>query len=171
MNEIFPHLVLINHITTTSPSPTHSLSLPVPVPDVIDAYVNASKTVLKQGEPLTVNCTAHGGMIVYFSWDIPNREVSRSGSEQELLFSFPFMITLRPPDRAQITSRWRDTPRFLSPCLILLITCGVCIVIIASFRLIFWIVMNEVSEKLQLFIFRFLLRLMLHKVAEKLELY
>lgn len=57
-------------------SPT--LSLPVPVPEAIDAYVNASKTVLKQGEPLSVNCTVHGVELVYFSWDIPNSEVSRS---------------------------------------------------------------------------------------------
>ncbi|XP_039975631.1 platelet-derived growth factor receptor beta isoform X2 [Xiphias gladius] len=45
------------------------------VPEAIDAYVNASKTVLKQGEPLTVNCTVHGVELVFFSWDIPNREV------------------------------------------------------------------------------------------------
>ncbi|XP_073342514.1 platelet-derived growth factor receptor beta [Pagrus major] len=44
------------------------------VPEAIDAYINASKTVLKQGEPLTVNCTVHGVELVYFSWDIPNRE-------------------------------------------------------------------------------------------------
>uniref|UniRef100_A0A3Q4AID1 receptor protein-tyrosine kinase n=2 Tax=Mola mola TaxID=94237 RepID=A0A3Q4AID1_MOLML len=46
------------------------------VPDDIDAYMNASKTVLKHGEPLTVNCTVHGVELVFFSWDIPNREVS-----------------------------------------------------------------------------------------------
>ncbi|XP_029367799.1 platelet-derived growth factor receptor beta isoform X2 [Echeneis naucrates] len=45
------------------------------VPEVIDAYVNASKTVLKQGEPLSVNCTVLGVELVYFSWDIPNSEV------------------------------------------------------------------------------------------------
>lgn len=44
------------------------------VPDMIDAYINASKTVLKQGEPLTVNCTVHGVELVFFSWDIPNGE-------------------------------------------------------------------------------------------------
>ncbi|XP_029961285.1 platelet-derived growth factor receptor beta [Salarias fasciatus] len=44
------------------------------VPDAIDAYINASKTVLKQGEPLTVNCTVHGVELVFFSWDIPNGE-------------------------------------------------------------------------------------------------
>ncbi|XP_035765342.1 platelet-derived growth factor receptor beta [Neolamprologus brichardi] len=43
------------------------------VPEAIDAYINASKTVLKQGEPLTVNCTVHGVELVNFSWDIPNR--------------------------------------------------------------------------------------------------
>lgn len=45
------------------------------VPEAIDAYINASKTVLKEGEPLTVNCTVHGVELVYFSWDIPNREL------------------------------------------------------------------------------------------------
>ncbi|XP_044061327.1 platelet-derived growth factor receptor beta [Siniperca chuatsi] len=45
------------------------------VPEAIDAYINASKTVLKQGEPLTVNCTVHGVELVFFSWDIPNREI------------------------------------------------------------------------------------------------
>ncbi|KAM3867210.1 platelet-derived growth factor receptor beta [Diretmus argenteus] len=44
------------------------------VPEAIDAYMNASKTVLKQGEPLTVNCTIHGVDLVFFSWDYPNRE-------------------------------------------------------------------------------------------------
>ncbi|KAK2904101.1 hypothetical protein Q8A73_010758 [Channa argus] len=47
----------------------------VPVPEGIDAYVNASKTVLKEGESLTVNCTVHGVQLVYFSWDFPNKEV------------------------------------------------------------------------------------------------
>ncbi|XP_019109315.2 platelet-derived growth factor receptor beta [Larimichthys crocea] len=42
------------------------------VPEAIDAYINASKTVLKQGEPLTVNCTVHGVELVFFSWDLPN---------------------------------------------------------------------------------------------------
>ncbi|XP_044219254.1 platelet-derived growth factor receptor beta [Thunnus albacares] len=47
----------------------------VVVPETIDAYVNASKTVLKKGEPLTVNCTVHGVELVFFSWDYPNKEV------------------------------------------------------------------------------------------------
>nr|XP_057919429.1 platelet-derived growth factor receptor beta [Doryrhamphus excisus] len=46
------------------------------VPEAIDAYINASKTVLKQGEPLTVNCTVHGAELVFFSWDVPNREAA-----------------------------------------------------------------------------------------------
>lgn len=79
-----------------------------------------------------MNCTVHGVELVFFSWDIPNREVSRSGAEQALLFSFPFLITFRPHDRAQIESRCRDTPHFLSPCEILLTTCGVGIAIIDS---------------------------------------
>lgn len=44
------------------------------VPEAIEAYINTSKTVLKQGEPLTVNCTVHGLELADFSWDIPNRE-------------------------------------------------------------------------------------------------
>ncbi|XP_057705660.1 platelet-derived growth factor receptor beta [Corythoichthys intestinalis] len=46
------------------------------VPEAIDAYVNSSKTVLKQGEPLTVNCTVHGAELVFFSWDVPNGEAA-----------------------------------------------------------------------------------------------
>lgn len=70
----FQQIVLMNDIMSTSPS---SLSLPASVPEDINAYVNASKTVLKQGEPLTINCTVQGVELVYFSWDIPNRDVSR----------------------------------------------------------------------------------------------
>uniref|UniRef100_A0A3B4YXK0 receptor protein-tyrosine kinase n=1 Tax=Stegastes partitus TaxID=144197 RepID=A0A3B4YXK0_9TELE len=43
-------------------------------PEAMDIYINASKTVLKQGEALTVNCTVHGVELVMFSWDIPNRD-------------------------------------------------------------------------------------------------
>lgn len=64
----------MSDIMTTSPS---SHSLPASVPGDIDAYVNASKTVLKQGEALTVSCTVQGVELVFFSWDIPNRDVSR----------------------------------------------------------------------------------------------
>nr|XP_046261799.1 platelet-derived growth factor receptor beta [Scatophagus argus]XP_046261800.1 platelet-derived growth factor receptor beta [Scatophagus argus] len=49
--------------------------LSIVVPETIDAYINVSKTVLKQGEPLTVNCTVHGVELVKFFWDIPNREL------------------------------------------------------------------------------------------------
>ncbi|KAG7484543.1 hypothetical protein MATL_G00050500 [Megalops atlanticus] len=44
------------------------------VPDAIDAYIDASKTVLKQGEPLTVNCTVKGADIVFFNWEYPQKE-------------------------------------------------------------------------------------------------
>ncbi|XP_051935906.1 platelet-derived growth factor receptor beta [Hippocampus zosterae] len=46
------------------------------VPEAIDAYINASQTVLKQGEPLTINCTVHGAQLVFFSWDVPNTEAA-----------------------------------------------------------------------------------------------
>ncbi|XP_067242896.1 platelet-derived growth factor receptor beta [Chanodichthys erythropterus] len=44
-------------------------------PEGLDPYINASKTVLKQGETLNVNCTVHGALLVYFSWDFPNKDV------------------------------------------------------------------------------------------------
>ncbi|KAF3838256.1 hypothetical protein F7725_010024 [Dissostichus mawsoni] len=46
----------------------------VTIPEAIDIYINASNTVLKQGEPLTVNCTVQGMEIADFSWDRPNSE-------------------------------------------------------------------------------------------------
>ncbi|XP_035377625.1 platelet-derived growth factor receptor beta isoform X1 [Electrophorus electricus] len=44
------------------------------VPEMLDAHINASKTMLKQGEALSVNCTANGVELVYFSWDFPNKD-------------------------------------------------------------------------------------------------
>ncbi|XP_026135819.1 platelet-derived growth factor receptor beta-like [Carassius auratus] len=44
-------------------------------PEALDPYINASKTVLKQGETLNVNCTVHGVELVYFSWDFPHKDV------------------------------------------------------------------------------------------------
>ncbi|MEQ2173778.1 hypothetical protein GOODEAATRI_000950 [Goodea atripinnis] len=37
----------------------------------IDPYISTPKTVLKQGEPLTINCTVHGVELAIFSWHIP----------------------------------------------------------------------------------------------------
>lgn len=108
----------------TSSSLSHTLSLPVPVPEALDAYINVSKTILKQGEALTVNCTVQGVELVLFSWETPNHEVSRSEAEQDLLFGFPFVITLEIHVVALIASRCRDTPRFLSLCEIVLETHG-----------------------------------------------
>ncbi|XP_027020976.2 platelet-derived growth factor receptor beta isoform X1 [Tachysurus fulvidraco] len=44
------------------------------VPEVLDTHISASKTVLKQGEPLSVNCTAYGVELVFFTWDYPNKD-------------------------------------------------------------------------------------------------
>ncbi|XP_016131861.1 platelet-derived growth factor receptor beta-like [Sinocyclocheilus grahami] len=44
-------------------------------PEALDPYINASKTVLKQGETLNVNCTIHGVELVFFSWDFPHKDV------------------------------------------------------------------------------------------------
>ncbi|KAK7137584.1 hypothetical protein R3I94_013287 [Phoxinus phoxinus] len=43
-------------------------------PEALDPYINASKTVLKQGETLNVNCTVHGVQLVFFQWDFPNKD-------------------------------------------------------------------------------------------------
>ncbi|KAM4733108.1 platelet-derived growth factor receptor beta isoform 1-T2 [Anableps anableps] len=47
----------------------------ITVAEDIDPYINSSKTVLKQGEPLTINCTVHGVELVFFSWAIPSTAV------------------------------------------------------------------------------------------------
>lgn len=130
-------------ITTSSLSPP--LLLPVPVPEAIDPYVNASKTVLKQGEPLSVNCTVHGVELVFFSWDVPNSEVSRSKAEEALLFSIPSVNALRLHGRAQIASRCRDTPQILSFHEIVLTTHGVGILISAFYirKLQLWFTLED----------------------------
>uniref|UniRef100_A0A673GHB4 receptor protein-tyrosine kinase n=1 Tax=Sinocyclocheilus rhinocerous TaxID=307959 RepID=A0A673GHB4_9TELE len=58
-------------------------------PEALDPYINASKTVLKQGETLNVNCTVHGAELVFFLWDIP--DINVSGLKIKL---FVFMIFL-----------------------------------------------------------------------------
>lgn len=44
----------------------------ITVAENFDPYITTSKTVLKQGEPLTVNCTVHGVDLVDFSWKFPS---------------------------------------------------------------------------------------------------
>uniref|UniRef100_A0AAQ5X4A0 receptor protein-tyrosine kinase n=1 Tax=Amphiprion ocellaris TaxID=80972 RepID=A0AAQ5X4A0_AMPOC len=53
----------------------------------LGVYINASRTILKQGETLTVNCTVHGVEIATFSWDVPGGDVSRRIAGKALLFS------------------------------------------------------------------------------------
>ncbi|XP_043983991.1 platelet-derived growth factor receptor beta isoform X2 [Gambusia affinis] len=55
------------------------------VAEDINPYINSSKTVLKQGEPLTINCTVHGVELVFFSWDIPRTAVVKA--EPQMYFS------------------------------------------------------------------------------------
>ncbi|XP_061104771.1 platelet-derived growth factor receptor beta-like isoform X2 [Conger conger] len=55
------------------------------VPETVDAFINASKTVLKQGESLTVNCTVKGADIVFFNWDYPRKT---AGEQIEPLTDF-----------------------------------------------------------------------------------
>uniref|UniRef100_A0AAQ5Y6V7 receptor protein-tyrosine kinase n=1 Tax=Amphiprion ocellaris TaxID=80972 RepID=A0AAQ5Y6V7_AMPOC len=47
------------------------------VPEALGVYINASRTILKQGETLTVNCTVHGVEIATFSWDVPGGDVNK----------------------------------------------------------------------------------------------
>ncbi|KAM4586511.1 platelet-derived growth factor receptor beta [Fundulus diaphanus] len=46
--------------------------LSIPVPEDINPYISTSKTVLKQGEPLTINCTVPDAGLVYFTWVVPS---------------------------------------------------------------------------------------------------
>lgn len=56
------------------------------VPEALDTHINASKTVLKQGEPLNVNCTAHGVELVFFSWEFPNKVSGPKNKRAHLIF-------------------------------------------------------------------------------------
>ncbi|KAK1159392.1 platelet-derived growth factor receptor beta isoform X1 [Acipenser oxyrinchus oxyrinchus] len=48
------------------------------VPEAIEAIINATQTVLKQGEPLMVNCSIHGSELAYFSWDYPRKAAGKT---------------------------------------------------------------------------------------------
>lgn len=58
---------------------SHSLSCFMPaclsVPKVMEVDLIVSSSVLKQGEPLVVNCTVKDTEMVYFSWNFPRRQV------------------------------------------------------------------------------------------------
>ncbi|XP_031425684.1 platelet-derived growth factor receptor beta [Clupea harengus] len=64
----------LNGVTKDS-EPFHVYSIIVPMG--MSVYINASRTVLKRGESVTVNCTQHGAELVYFHWDYPNEELSQ----------------------------------------------------------------------------------------------
>lgn len=78
------------------------------VPEALDTHINASKTVLKQGEPLNVNCTAHGVELVFFSWEFPNKVSGPKNKRAHLIF-FQHYDPLRKSN-SQITSRCAATP-------------------------------------------------------------
>ncbi|XP_057182615.1 platelet-derived growth factor receptor beta [Triplophysa rosa] len=46
----------------------------VMAPEALEPFINASRTVLKQGETLNVNCTVHDVELVFFSWNFPNKD-------------------------------------------------------------------------------------------------
>ncbi|XP_062404923.1 platelet-derived growth factor receptor beta [Sardina pilchardus] len=60
--------------TTADSLAFHVYSIIVPIG--MNVYVNASRTVLKSGESVSVNCTQHGAELVHFHWDYPNNEVT-----------------------------------------------------------------------------------------------
>uniref|UniRef100_A0A3Q2PI89 receptor protein-tyrosine kinase n=1 Tax=Fundulus heteroclitus TaxID=8078 RepID=A0A3Q2PI89_FUNHE len=62
--------------------------LSIPVPEDITLYISTSKTVLKQGEPLSINCTVPDAGLVFFTWAVPSALVSRSGGMHSYLI-FP----------------------------------------------------------------------------------
>ncbi|KAL0993868.1 hypothetical protein UPYG_G00114940 [Umbra pygmaea] len=45
------------------------------VPKSINALMTVSKSVLKKGEALMVNCTVKDAQIVYFTWDFPRKDI------------------------------------------------------------------------------------------------
>ncbi|KAL2095212.1 hypothetical protein ACEWY4_009931 [Coilia grayii] len=52
----------------------HVFTFAVPVPQSMEVFINASKTVVKEGQPLIVNCTVKGPEIVSFQWEYPRKE-------------------------------------------------------------------------------------------------
>uniref|UniRef100_A0A8C1GJ43 receptor protein-tyrosine kinase n=1 Tax=Cyprinus carpio TaxID=7962 RepID=A0A8C1GJ43_CYPCA len=67
-------------------------------PDALDPYINASKTVLKQGETLNVNCTVHGVELVFFSWDFPHKDVGDIEPLTDILSSMSMRSCLNITD-------------------------------------------------------------------------
>ncbi|XP_038132848.1 platelet-derived growth factor receptor beta [Cyprinodon tularosa] len=55
----------------------------ITVPNGVDPYINTSKTVLKQGEPLTINCTVHGVDLVSFYWNVPDTVADKVDQETD----------------------------------------------------------------------------------------
>ncbi|XP_073710507.1 platelet-derived growth factor receptor beta [Misgurnus anguillicaudatus] len=68
------------------------------VPEVLDPYINASKTVLKQGETLHVNCTVNGVELVFFSWDFPNKDKGKIEPLTDVLSSLSMRSCLNITD-------------------------------------------------------------------------
>uniref|UniRef100_A0A8C1ZSV9 receptor protein-tyrosine kinase n=1 Tax=Cyprinus carpio TaxID=7962 RepID=A0A8C1ZSV9_CYPCA len=75
-----------------------SISFYVFTPDALDPYINASKTVLKQGETLNVNCTVHGVELVFFSWDFPHKDVGDIEPLTDILSSMSMRSCLNITD-------------------------------------------------------------------------
>ncbi|XP_063048957.1 platelet-derived growth factor receptor beta-like [Engraulis encrasicolus] len=62
---------------TRDSEPYHVYGILVPV--MMSVYINASHTVLKRGESLSLNCTQHGAELAFFTWTC--REQTQHGAE------------------------------------------------------------------------------------------
>ncbi|XP_064181555.1 platelet-derived growth factor receptor beta [Anguilla rostrata] len=76
------------------------------VPENLEPHVNASKTVMKQGEPLTVHCTIKGVELVLFSWEYPRMESLELEPLTDVLSSTSMRSSLFIPSVTLDNSGW-----------------------------------------------------------------
>ncbi|CAB1315890.1 unnamed protein product, partial [Coregonus sp. 'balchen'] len=85
------------------------------VPKSMNAFMTLSKTVLKQGEALMVNCTVEDAEIVYFKWDFPRKEMIEpltdflTGNREFRIRSFLNISSATLEDSGQYICRVQDT--------------------------------------------------------------
>ncbi|KAK6305688.1 hypothetical protein J4Q44_G00244680 [Coregonus suidteri] len=85
------------------------------VPKSMNTFMTLSKTVLKQGEALMVNCTVEKVAIVYFRWEFPRKEIIEpltdflSGNRELRIRSFLNISSATLEDSGQYICRVQDT--------------------------------------------------------------
>ncbi|XP_076143291.1 platelet-derived growth factor receptor beta [Alosa pseudoharengus] len=96
---------------TTDSEPFHVYSIIVPVG--MSVYVNASHTVLKTGESVSVNCTQHGAELVHFHWDYPNEEEAVMAQTEQLsrtvVRSYLSLAHATPADSGEYVCHVKET--------------------------------------------------------------